>query len=241
LRCPQGLTGECFFQKHGNRAFGGDVHTVVIREKSGKEQGYFYLDSGEGLLECVQMGAIEFHVWACHEGAVEQPDRMIFDLDPDEDLDFAEVRRAACDMRGQLADRGLESFPMLTGGKGIHVVVPLRPGHRWKAHAEFARNMAETFSSAEPDRFTATMSKARRKGRIFIDWLRNQRGSTAVAPYSVRARPGAPVAVPVTWSELPNLRSAAAFSMGDAGTLLDHATHRDLQDWGCADQSLPDR
>jgi bifunctional non-homologous end joining protein LigD len=240
VRCPQGRAKKCFFQKHDSGSFGERVHHVVIREKSGKSQPYLFIDSGEGLLDCVQMGTIEFHAWACHEDAVERPDRMIFDLDPDEGLDFEEVKRAAHDMQGQLADIGLVSFPMLTGGKGIHVVIPLRPGHGWDAHSDFARRFAQALRSAEPERFTATMSKAKRKGKIFIDWLRNQRGATAVVPYSARARSGAPVAAPVTWSELRELDSAAAFSISDAGTLLERAASDGLRGWGFADQDLPD-
>ena len=118
---------------------------------------------------------------------------MIFDLDPDEGLGFDEVKQAARDIRDRLADLGLTSFAMLSGGKGVHVVVPLTTGHDWDQHKDFARRFAEALSLAEPDRFIATMSKAKRKGKIFIDWLRNQRGSTAILPYSARARSGAPV------------------------------------------------
>lgn len=239
LRCPQGRTETCFFQKHDSGSLGEHVRHVAIREKAGAAKPYIYLDSGDGLRDCVQMGTIEFHIWACHEGSIEQPDRMIFDLDPDEGLAFSQVKRAAGDLRRRLEDKGLASFPMLTGGKGIHVVVPLLRGHGWDAHKDFARDLAEALSRDEPDRFVATMAKVMREGRIFIDWLRNQRGATAVAPYSVRARSGAPVAAPVSWAELQGLENAAAFSISDADALIERAGHDDLQGWGIADQELP--
>ncbi|GGC00110.1 ATP-dependent DNA ligase [Novosphingobium endophyticum] len=240
VRCPQGRAKKCFFQKHDSGSFGEHVHHVGIREKSGKTDQYLYVDSAEGVLGCVQMGTIEFHGWACHAEDVEQPDRMIFDLDPDVALDFADVKRAARDLQKHLADIGLVSFAMLSGGKGVHVVVPLRPGHDWETHKDFARRFAEALSTAEPERFVATMSKARRKGRIFIDWLRNQRGATAVVPYSARARSGAPVAAPVTWAELKDIDTPAAFSISNADKLLKRASSVGLQGWGFADQALPE-
>ena len=163
---------------------------------------------------------------------------MIFDLDPDEGLDFGDCKTAAEDIRDRLADLGLVSFAMLSGGKGVHVVVPLDPGHSWEVHKDFARRFAEALSMAEPDRFVATMSKAKRKGKIFIDWLRNQRGSTAVLPYSARAREGAPVAVPIAWGELKDMKDAHPFSIDDAKRLLDRARSKSLAGWGFAQQVL---
>lgn len=241
VRCPHGIAEKCFFQKHDNGSFGEHVHHVAIREKQAGPSPYLYLDNGEGLLDCVQMGTIEFHAWACHKDHIEQPDRMIFDLDPDEGLNFADVTRAAAGLRGRLEDMGLISFAMLTGGKGVHVVVPLRRGHGWDVHKDFARSLAEALSRSEPDRFVATMAKSRRKGRIFIDWLRNQRGATAVVPYSVRAWPGAPVAVPVTWAELPELASASGYSLAGTDVLIARGRSAGLQGWGIADQALPER
>jgi len=238
VRCPQGRAKKCFFQKHDSGAFGDHVLHVPIREKNGGSEDYIYVEDADGLLACVQMGTIEFHGWASRADAVEKPDRMIFDLDPDEGMDFAKVRQAACDIRDQLADIGLVSFAMLSGGKGVHVVVPLIPGHDWETHKDFALRFAQALSTSEPDRFVSSMSKAKRKGRIFIDWLRNQRGSTAVLPYSVRARPGAPVAVPVDWDELDKMKDAHPFDLGDTEMLLKRATK--LKGWGFAAQSLPD-
>lgn len=238
VRCPQGRAKKCFFQKHDSGSFGKAVHQVPIREKDGGAEDYIYVEDAEGLLACVQMGTIEFHGWASRTDAVERPDRMIFDLDPDEGMDFDRVKAAAQDIRARLSDIGLVSFAMLSGGKGVHVVVPLTPGHDWDAHKDFASRFAQALSAAEPDRFVATMSKARRKDKIFIDWLRNQRGSTAVLPYSARARPGAPVAIPIDWDELDAMKDAHPFSIADADTLIDRAAT--LKGWGFAAQSLPD-
>ncbi|MBY8337600.1 DNA ligase D [Alteriqipengyuania sp. NZ-12B] len=240
VRCPQGRAKKCFFQKHDNGGFGDGVKAVPIKEKDGGTEDYLFVSDARGLLQCVQMGTIEFHGWGARTGAVEKPDRMVFDLDPDEGLDFADVREAAMDLRKHLADIGLTSFPMVTGGKGAHVVVPLTPGHSWDAHKSFAERFAKALAQAEPDRFTATMSKEKRKGRIFIDWLRNQRGSTAVMPYSARAREGAPVAAPVAWNELKKLDNARGFTIGDAKRLRDRAQSKTLAGWGFADQRLPD-
>ncbi|ANY19897.1 Putative DNA ligase-like protein [Tsuneonella dongtanensis] len=240
VRCPQGRAKKCFFQKHDSGSFGDAVHHVPIREKDGGSEDYLYVEDLRGLLQCVQMGTIEFHGWAARSDAVEMPDRMIFDLDPDEGLGFDDVKTAATDIRDRLADMGLVSFAMLSGGKGVHVVVPLSTGHSWDEHKDFARHFAEALSLAEPDRFVATMSKAKRKGKIFIDWLRNQRGSTAVLPYSARARSGAPVAVPIAWNELKTMDNAHPFSIDDAKRLLDRAGSKALAGWGFAEQSLPE-
>ncbi|MGE4322610.1 MAG: DNA ligase D [Sphingobium sp.] len=237
VRCPQGRAKACFFQKHDNGAFGNHVRQVPIREKDGGTEDYIFVEDVEGILTCVQMGTIEFHGWGSRADAVERPDRMIFDLDPDEGLDFGAVKAAARDIRDHLTDIGLVSFALLSGGKGVHVVVPLTPGHDWDVHKDFASRFAQALSMAEPERFVATMSKARRKGRIFIDWLRNQRGSTAILPYSVRARAGAPVAVPVGWTELDRMRDAHPFAIGDAARLIERAA--DLKGWGQAAQRLP--
>ena len=239
VRCPQGRAKKCFFQKHDSGSFGDAVHHVPIREKDGGTEEYLYVEDARGILQCVQMGTIEFHGWASRSDNVEAPDRMIFDLDPDEGLDFEDVKQAARDIRARLSDIGLVSFAMLSGGKGVHVVVPLSRGHDWDAHKDFARRFAEALSLAEPDRFTATMSKAKRKGKIFIDWLRNQRGSTAVLPYSARARSGAPVAVPIGWNELKEMQDAKPFSIDDVAALIERAASKPLSGWGFADQGLP--
>ncbi|MDB5703114.1 MAG: ATP-dependent ligase [Sphingomonas bacterium] len=240
VRCPQGRGKHCFFQKHDAGSFGDHVHQVPIREKDGSTEDYLYVDDADGLVMCVQMGTIEFHGWGSSVATLEQPDRMVFDLDPDEELGFDVVKKAAEDLKNHLAEIGLVSFAMLSGGKGVHVVVPLKPQAEWPAVKDFADRFSRALAEAEPDRFVATMSKAKRKGRIFIDYLRNQRGSTAVLPYVARARAGAPVAAPVTWTELRDVDSAHRWGVRDAAELLERANSRALAGWGFADQVLPD-
>ncbi len=240
VRCPQGRAKKCFFQKHDSGSFGPHVHHVPVVEKRGNTEDYLYVEDAEGLLACVQMGTIEFHGWGSRSSDVEMPDRMVFDLDPDEGLDFEDVKSAAKDIHDRLADIGLASYAMLSGGKGIHVVVPLTTGHSWDTHKDFSKRFAEAMSMAEPDRFVANMSKAKRKGKIFIDYLRNQRGSTAVLPYSARAREGAPVAAPISWGELKDFENAHPFSISDAKKLITRANGKGLAGWGFAEQALPE-
>ncbi len=240
VRCPQGRGKKCFFQKHDAGSFGDHVHHVGIAEKDGHDEPYLFVDDAEGLVTCVQMGTIEFHGWGARIEDVEKADRLVFDLDPDEGLDFKDVISAALHVRDVLAQMGLETFPMVTGGKGIHVIAPLTPQPEWPAVKDFAHRLALVLAQSEPDRFTAALAKAKRTGRIFIDYLRNQRGATAVMPYSARAREGAPVAVPITWEELAKLDRASGWHIGDAGALLKHAASKDLVGWGRADQILPD-
>ena len=240
VRCPQGRAKHCFFQKHDAGSFGEHVRHVEITEKDGSVEPYLYISDADGIAACVQMGTIEFHGWGSLVADVEKPDRMVFDLDPDEGLDFGDVKTAAADLKRHLADIGLTSYPMLSGGKGVHVIVPLRPQAEWPAVKSFADRFARALATAEPERFTANMKKAERKERIFIDWLRNQRGATAVLPYVVRARPGANVAVPVTWSELDKIDTPRRWSVRDAEELAERAAGRSLQGWGVSAQVLPD-
>lgn len=214
VRCPDGEGGECFFQKHASKGFPDEFRAVPIRESAGKRD-YLYIEDLQGLIAAVQMGALELHLWGAHVDAVEEPDRMVFDFDPDEGVAFAKVKDAAKEMRARLKKLGLQSFAMATGGKGIHVVVPLARGHTWDQHRDFAEAMARLMAEEEPERFIATMSKAKRKGKIFVDYLRNTRGATAIAPYSSRARKGAPFAVPLSWQALEKLESAHPYAVGE--------------------------
>ncbi len=240
VRCPQGRGKKCFFQKHDAGSFGDHVHHVGIAEKDGHDEPYLFLDDAEGLVTCVQMGTIEFHGWGARIEDVEKADRLVFDLDPDEGLDFKDVVSAAFHVRELLGQMGLATFPMVTGGKGVHVIAPLTPQAEWPAVKDFAHRFAIVLAQAEPNRFTAALSKAKRTGRIFVDYLRNQRGATAVMPYSARAREHAPVAVPITWEELRSLDGASRWHVGDAAELVKRAASKDLAGWGRADQVLPD-
>jgi bifunctional non-homologous end joining protein LigD len=239
VRCPQGRARKCFFQKHDSGGFGPHVRHVPIAEKDGKTEDYLYVADGAGIVACVQMGTIEFHGWGARVADVETPDRIVFDLDPDVGLDFAAVRKAAKDIRRQLADMGLATFPMLTGGKGVHVIAPLTPKAEWPAVSDFCRRFALALAKAEPERFTANLKKVERTGRIFVDYLRNQRGATAVVPYSVRARDGAPVAAPINWDELDGHDSGHGFGVRDLDRLRERASALGLRGWGVADQALP--
>ena len=211
VRMPEGLAGERFFQKHPGPGFPDAVKRVTLTEADGDEGAYMYVDAAAGLVGAVQMGALEFHIQGVRRDRPDRPDRMVFDLDPDEALPFAEVASAAADLRDRLAALDLPSWALVTGGKGVHVVVPLRRIAGLDSVSLFARVFATALAQEAPDRFTASMSKDRRAGRIFVDWLRNARGATAIAPFSLRARTGAPVAVPVAWDELAWLDSAQAF------------------------------
>ncbi len=240
VRCPQGLGQACFFQKHDAGSFGEHVHHVDVREKDGSIEPYLHVDDADGIMACVQMGTIEFHGWGSLATDIEKPDRLVFDLDPDEGLDWADVRKAAADLKEHLAELGLTSWPMLSGGKGVHVVAPLVPKAEWPEAKGFCERFAQALAEAEPDRFTANLKKVHRKGRIFIDYLRNQRGSTAVLPYVVRARKGAPVAAPLSWSELRDIDGPGHFTLRDRAELIERATARALAGWGLADQVLPE-
>ncbi|PWW03554.1 ATP-dependent DNA ligase LigD phosphoesterase module /ATP-dependent DNA ligase LigD polymerase module [Hoeflea marina] len=216
LRCPSGRDGDTFFQKHAGKGFPDEIDEVEITESSGTPAQYMVIRSPQGFVAAAQMGTVEFHIWGARTDDLEKPDRLVFDLDPDEGLDFGDVKAAAKDIRDMLKRVGLDSVAMVTGGKGVHVIVPLRRVSDWETVTGFARTFAHLLAHRRPERYVATMSKAKRKGKIFIDWLRNDRGSTAVAPYSVRARANAPVAVPVTWQELARLKSANSFDTRQA-------------------------
>jgi len=239
IRCPQGRAKKCFFQKHDTGSMGEHVKHVPIREKKGEVQDYLYFDDIRGVLSAVQMGTIEFHGWGSRADDIEHPDRLVFDLDPDEGLDFGAVRDAARRLRELLGEMGLETFPMLTGGKGIHVIAPLDQSADWSAVTSFAERFSRAVAEAEPERFTANMRKVQRKGRIFLDWLRNQRGSTAVMPYSARAREGAPVAAPIAWEELDDYEGGNAFTIRELDLLFERSESKLLAGWGQAKQALP--
>lgn len=212
VRLPDGLEGQRFFQKHLKKGWPAALKPVPIETSDGVED-YMYVHDAAGLVGAVQMGTVEFHIWGSRRDRLENPDRMVFDLDPDEGLGWSDVRRAAFDLRDLLQGLGLPSWPMLTGGKGVHVTVQLRRTVGWDTVKLFSRTVATHLADTQPQRFLATMSKAKRKGRIFIDYLRNERGATAIAPFSVRARPGATVAFPLSWEALRKAPGANACSM----------------------------
>ncbi len=202
VRCPKGTSEPCFFQKHPDEALPDVVGRVTIPEKEDEEGVYVYVDRPEALIALVQVGTLEIHTWGSREDRVERPDRMVVDLDPGPGVPWPRIVEAAHEVRDRLLELGLTSFPKTTGGKGLHVEVPLVRRHEWDDVKEFARGLAEAMASERSDRYTATSSKAKRKGKIYVDYLRNGRGATYIAPYSTRAREGAPVAVPLRWDEV---------------------------------------
>ena len=202
IRCPGGIGSECFFQKNVTPSVPRSVAKARVRGADGKTVVYPVVDTPEGLLAMVQNGAVEFHVWGSRVGAIETPDILVFDLDPDPDLEWSRVREAARTLRAELESRGLESFLRTSGGKGLHVVVPFTSSARWPHVGAFAREVVEALVAREPHKYTATMSKAKRGGKVFVDHFRNGRGATSVTSYSLRARAGAPVALPIGWDEL---------------------------------------
>jgi bifunctional non-homologous end joining protein LigD len=214
VRCPEGSTNECFFQKHAVEQFPETVLRVPIREDGG-EATYIAIDSTLGLLTLVQMGVLEFHVWGSHMETVEQPDQLCFDLDPDPALKFAEVVSAARLLRTALHGLGLESFVKTTGGKGLHVVAPIAPTRSWDEAKAFSKALAEAMVAADPQHYVSTMSLKKRAGKIYVDYLRNGRGATYITAYSTRRRPGAPVSTPLRWDELNGRLRADRYTVGN--------------------------
>lgn len=208
VRCPEGHRKQCFFQRHGGAGFPQELKRLRIRERKGGSEEYIYLSDLRGLISAAQIGVLEFHIWGSHIDDIEKPDRIVFDLDPDPSVGFDKVKEGAFLVRDALDALGLVSFPLLTGGKGLHVVAPIRRQHEWPVVKAFTGALAQRIADDAPDRYVATMSKSKRTGRIFIDHFRNERGSTAISPYSPRAREGAPVAWPVTWKGLGRIEAA---------------------------------
>jgi bifunctional non-homologous end joining protein LigD len=202
LRCPGGQEDGCFFQKHPREAIPGDVPRTEITEKDGTTATYVYVRTLADLIGLVQAGTLELHPWGSRVDAVDKPDLIVFDLDPSPGVNWREVLRVARNLRERLEQLGLTVFVRLTGGKGLHLVVPLKRRSGWDEVKAFARAVCDAQARDEPKRLTANMAKARRGGRIFLDYLRNGRGATAIASYSTRAHPDAPIAVPLRWDEL---------------------------------------
>ena len=201
VRCPQGPGEGCFYQKHIDAKFPAAIARVPIQEAKG-EGLYAAAGSIEAVIGLVQMGVIELHVWGATTADLEKPDRMVFDLDPDPAIAWGEVADAAVRIRERLAELELTAFLKTSGGKGLHIVVPLARRHPWDDVKAFSRALSEAMAADDPGLFTTNMAKKERTGRIFIDYLRNSPGATTVAAYSARARPGAPVSTPLSWDEL---------------------------------------
>jgi bifunctional non-homologous end joining protein LigD len=201
VRCPKGISQSCFYKKHPGPDNRGIV-TMPITTGSGETEDYFYIENAAGLLFEAQMGTLEFHIWGSRVEELEKPDMMVFDLDPDEGMDLETVRRGVKEIKSLLEQLSLNSYLKTSGGKGYHVVVPFQPAAGWDTFHGFARRIAEVMEQRWPDRYTSNVRKNQRTHKIFIDWIRNGRGATSIAPYSLRARKGARVSMPIDWSEL---------------------------------------
>jgi bifunctional non-homologous end joining protein LigD len=199
VRCPTGEGTKCFYQRHAGSGVPEQLHEVTI---PGFDEAYLYISDAPGLVAMVQMGVLEMHPWGVKVEAPDRADRIVFDLDPAEGLDFGAVIEAAREVRDRLKALGLASFVKTTGGKGLHVVVPVEATAPWKEVKSFAKGVSAEMAADSPGKYLTKNSKAEREGRIFIDYLRNDPTSTAVAPYSTRSRKGAPVAMPLRWEQV---------------------------------------
>ncbi len=238
VRCPDGANGQCFFQKHHGAGLGEAVHALPLRQKSGIED-CVWIDDATGLLQLVQMNVLEFHPWGATVEDPERADRLVFDLDPGEGVSWKAVCDGAREVRGRLREAGLESFLRMSGGKGLHVVVPLAPAVPWEQARDFCEAFARAMEAHAPERWLANARRAKRTGRIFLDWLRNTRGATSVASWSLRAREHATVAMPLRWEELGKFDRPGAFNPDKA---LQRASRLRKDPWDGIDrlrQSLP--
>ncbi|WP_440224508.1 DNA ligase D [Dokdonella sp. MW10] len=239
LRCPDGVGKACFFQKHVGRGWGKNVYGMTVGNAS-REHDYLCIQDEAGLLELVQMNVLEFHPWGSPMGDPDHASRIVFDLDPGADVAWSRIVAGAREVRAQLASVGLEAFVRTSGGKGLHVVVPLNPPAPWDAVKRFAQGVAKALSTMHPNEFVAIAGEENRKDKIFIDWLRNGRGATSVASYSLRARESAGVAMPLTWAELSRVKSADAFDLSSAVARLKRRKTDPWHDIDTVSQQLPD-
>ena len=238
VRCPTGRQRKCFYQRHAGSGVPAELGEVDIPgfEDSG---AYLFIKDAAGLVALVQMGVLEVHPWGARVDKPDRPDRIIFDLDPGEGLGFADVAEAAHEVRAYLDGLGLTSFAKTTGGKGVHVVVPVDRRYDYPQVKAFAKKVAESLAAKTPTRYLTRISKAERRGRIFIDYLRNDATSTAVAAYSTRSRAGAPVATPVTWDELIPALDPAAFNVNTVPARLAKIGADPWGEMGKVRQGLP--
>ncbi|HET6231189.1 MAG TPA: DNA ligase D [Longimicrobiaceae bacterium] len=213
VRCPNGADGQCFYQKQPGEGFPESIRRVELEESGGEKTVNTYVDSVRGVVATVQFGVLELHTWGSRADRPDRPDRMIMDLDPAPDVSWARVVESAFELRERLRDFGLESFVKTTGGKGLHVVAPLARRNTWDEVKRFSKALAEDVAAASPGQYLTKSTLSKRAGKIFLDYLRNGRGATAVCAYSVRARPGATVSTPLRWEELSPELDPAAFTV----------------------------
>ncbi|OWV70386.1 DNA ligase [Rhizobium sp. R634] len=229
LRLPDGIKGhQRFFQKHAWKGMNPHIEEIADPQDADGEK-LLRIGDFDGLVALVQSAVLEIHPWGTTTGNWEQPDMITMDLDPGEDVAWNAVISAALEVKARLETRGLAAFVKTSGGKGLHVVAPLAPKAGWSEVKDFAHSLAESMSADAPDKYLATATKAKRGGHIYIDYLRNGRGNTAVAAYSTRARPGAPVSMPLDWEELSDVSGPAAFTLANVPQRLET---RPKDPWG---------
>jgi bifunctional non-homologous end joining protein LigD len=239
VRCPEGTAKPCFYQKQPPQGLPDSVKRIPIRFKEGNSVGV-YVEDLAGLLALIQFGVLEVHVWQASIDDIERPDRIVFDLDPGPNVEWPRVADAALLLRDSLKELSLVSFVKTTGGKGLHIVVPIEPERPWSEVKEFSKAMSQALVTADPSRYTLSMSKAARPGKIFIDYLRNERGATAVVAYSPRARAGAPVSFPLDWKELNKTRAGNAVTVSNALARLKKRTRDPWKDLTKVRQTISD-
>ncbi|HEY0306535.1 MAG TPA: DNA ligase D, partial [Acidobacteriaceae bacterium] len=238
VRCPEGSGKPCFFQKHKNAMLPPGVEAIDVPDrKTGKTEQYITLSTPEALAGMAQMSVLEIHPWGSMNDDLEHPDRIIFDLDPDPAIPWKVLSTAALDVRKRLKALGLESFLKTTGGKGLHVVVPIRAEYPWPVIKQFAHAVVLQMERDQPQLYLTRMTKSARKDKIYLDYLRNDRGSTSVAAYSPRARAGANVSMPLAWSEL-NSASLPTFSVHDFATWRKRLTKDPWKDIAATPQRI---
>jgi bifunctional non-homologous end joining protein LigD len=237
IRCPEGSAKTCFFQKHPIQGL-HHVGMIKLKEESGAQQPYMYVQDSASVIELVQFNTLEFHSWGSTVKHTGKADQIVFDLDPAPDVDWRKVVDAARMLRRMLDKLELRPFVRTSGGKGLHVVVPLNPGAAWQDARHFAHAVASRVAQSRPDEFTDTSSKAQRKGKIFIDYLRNSRGATSVVNYSLRARPSAPVVTPLRWEELGKVAGSDAFTIQSLPKRLARLRKDPWEDFAATRQSL---
>ena len=238
MRAPEGIEGQTFFQKHGWRGMSKEIGLFQDPNDSTDEK-IIVIDDLDGLLALVQSAVLEIHPWGSTTKNLEKPDTIIMDLDPGEGVPWARVIEAAREVKQRLEAAGLAAFVKTSGGKGLHVVTPLKPSAGWDAVKDFAKGIAEAMAADEPDRYVATITKSKRKGKILVDYLRNGRGNTAVAPYSTRARKGAPVSMPLEWDELSEAIGPAYFTVLNAPQRLASLPRDPWEDYPSSAKPLP--
>ena len=237
VRCPTGLSSQCFFMKHSNVWAPPALRRVTIQEKT-KQGTYLVADNLAAVISLVQMDVLEIHTWNSRIERIECPDRIVFDIDPGPAVSFDEVRNAAQLVRRMLQAVGLESFVKTTGGRGLHIVLPLQPRAEWSECLTFARGLAEVIEAHDPERFTTRFAKAGRERKLLIDYLRNNRTNTSIAAFSARAKAHAPVSVPIAWSELTTRLDPASLTVKSVPTRLARARHDPWAEYGRTNQRL---